>query len=227
MRMLVGGAVMRAVLLTVPVLLGFSPAAWAGVYNLHRSEPVRPAHRIPAHIFQLRAAALEPKGQLDPDSPRALCLEEVERFEPMFRDGTLSTVEAVTLSSAYIRLGTAPSSRWRLAQAIRVLRKADQQHFLVQANLAGAYQAAGELELAHRHQQTALDLWPRAWAGWNSGVLESMRECEQYNLRLLASRLDENRRGNFGKAVGLDPLFPGVRFVGESGKYTAGELSRK
>ena len=57
-------------------------------------------------------------------------------------------------------------------------------------------------------------------------MLLHYRECEVYLARLYRSREEEARRGRRGllAQVDLDPIFPGLRLVGPSGKYEAGSL---
>jgi tetratricopeptide (TPR) repeat protein len=240
----------RKLPIAVLVLLAVGPAARAGVYNL--SDPatlfavytegedvstpegranvitrVEAAARldglpmppqVPARLFELRAAAIEPKGNLDPNSPRALYLRQVDYFERMRANGTLGTSDAVALSGAYLRLGDVTAAR-------RVLNGADQGHFLVQAHLAAVWQQLRDYDSAVTHEERALRLWPKAQAGWSTQMLEFYRDGEQYNLKLLKLRKD---KPDENPAVAtLDPLFPGLRFVNDQGRYAAGELARK
>jgi tetratricopeptide (TPR) repeat protein len=207
---------MRYVLIGL-VVLGACCPAQAGVYNLDPNvEPQAkiPAERVVAYVFGLRALAVPPQGPVSPESPRARYERQVAELEKARARGALSATESVNLSAAYIRLG-------KLSQAIRVLRAADPKHPLVQANLAGAYQAMGELQMAVLHQRRALKQWPADWVSmaWLGGPaeVESYRECENYNLRLLENRLREEARKPGGD-MGVDPIFPGVRFIVEDDK---------
>jgi tetratricopeptide (TPR) repeat protein len=204
---------MRYVLIGL-VVLGVCCPAQAGVYNLDPNvEPqVKiPAERVVGYIFGLRALAAPPQGPVGRDSPRARYERQVAELEKSRARGALSAEESVNLSAAYIRLG-------KLSQAIRVLKAADPKHPLVQANLAAAYQARGETQMAVLHQRRALKQWPAdwvslAWLGDRSQVA-AFRECENYNLRLLENRLREEDRKTGGDS-GVDPIFPGVRFIVE------------
>jgi hypothetical protein len=218
---------MRAALIAVLLLAAFYSPASAGVYNLDRSaEPVGypDPDGIPDRIFQLRAAGIAPKGELDEFSPRAKYLRQVAHFEPMRQAGTLSTVDAVTYAAALLRLDQVRDAR-------RVLREADQEHFLVQASLAATYHQGAttrdDYQQAAYHQRLALKLWPAVWAGWSSGQLAMYRRCEQFNLRLLEARAKAASDHRGATAGELDPIFPGVRFVSnKQGKYAAGEIDR-
>jgi hypothetical protein len=209
------------------LLVGACTPVRAGVYNLDYSVEMpffyRPqAKEFAPHIFELRglAAPLPAGAKASEGSLRARYLAQVEAMEKHRKADTLFVLERVNLSTAYLRLGKA-------SDALKVLREADQDHFLVQANLAGVYQSTNELRMAIRHQRRALAMWPAVCAWWPTAQLDYYRECEQYNLKLLESRLQEEARASLAPGrVGLDPLFPGVRFVGADGKtYQAGELS--
>jgi hypothetical protein len=240
----------RKLPIAVLVLLAVGSAARAGVYNL--SDPatlfaiytegedvstpegranvitrVEAAMRlnglpkgpqIPGRLYALVAASAEPKGRMDPNSPRALYLRQAEYYERLRANGTLGTNDAVALSGAYLRLGDAKSAR-------RVLADADKRHFLVQAHLAAAFQLEKNIDWAIDHEKNALALWPKAHAGWPTEALEFYRECEQYALKLLELR--KKQPDDTQANTTFDPLFPGVRFVNEQGRYAAGELARK
>ena len=140
------------------LFLGACSSARAGVYDLDRwiERPVMGnGTQVVNSILALRAAAVPPpKGEkLDEASPRARYLAQVEQLERFRKEGTLSTVDSISLSGAYIRLGNT-------REALNVLLAADQNHFLIQANLAGAYQSAGNSRQALLHQKKALALWP-------------------------------------------------------------------
>ncbi len=210
---------MRNVLIGLLFLCACSPLR-AGVYNFGE-KPVGGSYtQVVNALFELRAVPVKPReGKIDPASRRGQALAQVESLERLRQVGLLSTVDAVNLSGAYIRLG-------EVNEALKVLRKADKGHFLVQANLAAAYQTLGELAMARRCQERALALWPTVWIGFNKAQLDMYRECEKYNLRLLTGRLDRGREGAV-RELALDSLFPGVSFVGEDGQYHAGELARR
>ena len=212
---------MRSILFSL-ALLGLASPVSAGVYNLsYNSEPTPniPPERVRAEVLQLRAAPVPPAGRLDPGSPRAVYLQQAAALERARADGILSTVGRASLGACYIRLG-------RARDAIRVLSEGDKDHFLIQANLASAYDQQGDLEVAVRHQERLLDLWPDVWATWNRSQREGYRECEKAYLRLLRSRIAEKRRPAAGP-VDIDPIFPGLRLIGpgEKGEYVAGELA--
>jgi hypothetical protein len=143
----------------------------------------------------------------------------VEALEQAKGDGVFSTIDRVNLSGCYLRLG-------RPGVAVGLLRAGDPTHFLVQANLAAAYFLFDDAKSAVLHQEEALRLWPDLFAGWSYQLLHHYRVCEQYALKLYRSRAEEatGRRTGLFAQVDLDPLFPGLRLVGRSGKYEAGGL---
>ena len=187
------------------LLLGACSPVGAGVYDLEEHPRAQGAggwNKIDT-ILALRAVPVAPpKGKdLDPDSLRALYLQQVARLESIGKQGALSTVDSANLAGAYIRLG-------KTREALNVLLAADQGHFLVQANLAGAYQSTATWRAALIHQRKALSLWPEVWAGWSRERLEFYRECEQCNLRLIEARANEPQQ----TTPRLDSIFHGVRF---------------
>jgi tetratricopeptide (TPR) repeat protein len=211
---------MRACLIALTVLI-WPSLARAGLYIENRAEPglAIPADKARATILGLRAAAVEPQGALHPESPRALYEGQVRELEQKRQSGAFSPVERANLGGCLIRLG-------RAREAIQVLQEGRAtDHFLVLAHLATAYFVQGELSLAIRHQERLLQSWPAVWPGWNRQWLAWCRECERAFLRLMHSRAAEALRKP--SEAGLDPLFPGVRYVGADGKYKAGEIARR
>ena len=156
----------------------------AGVYNLN--DPL-PQHLPPLPFLHdqiqlvlgpLRKAALPPvAGQPSPYEQQAA---ELEHKEP----ADLTTIDRVNLGACYLRMN-------RPNDALRVLREADQSHFLVKANLAATYQALGELGQAVAYEGQALAAWPSIQPGWNSVELGWYRRVEGFYLKLLQFRLAE------------------------------------
>jgi tetratricopeptide (TPR) repeat protein len=223
---------MRFVLIGL-ALLGMATPATAGVYSTIEPTPNLPPEKIREWVLQLRAAAIVPPGTLDSASLRAFFLRQAAALEEMRATGVFSTLDLINLSACYIRLGRGetaqPETREpdRLREAIRLLNSApDRNHFLVQANLASAYFIVGDLDLAIRCQQRALDAWPTVWAYFNRAQLVGFRRYERIVLRLLEGRRDEASGRNKGP-LDVDPIFPGLRFVGPGpkGEYEAGALS--
>jgi hypothetical protein len=218
---------MRAILIGL-ALLGLATPVSAGFYNTIETQPNIPWEKIRAVVSQLRAVAVAPKGRPDPSSLREGYLAQAAYLEKTRKDGTMATLDRVNLGACYLRLG-------RPRDAIRVLSEGDRGHFLIQVNLAAAYELNGDLELALRHQEMALDMWPTVWATWRGpaqgigpGETSWYRECERYNLRLLQSRIAESRQGRVTGLVDVDPLFPRLRFIGPGpkGDYEPGGLAQ-
>jgi tetratricopeptide (TPR) repeat protein len=156
----------------------------AGVYNLNdplpqRQPPLGYKHnQIQLDLGAWRKAALPPvMGQPGPYEIQAA---ELEHKEP----ADLTTIDRVNLGACYLRMN-------RPNDALRVLREADQSHFLVKANLAATYQALGELGQAVAYEGQALAAWPSIQPGWNSFELGWYRRVESYYLKLLQFRLAE------------------------------------
>jgi tetratricopeptide (TPR) repeat protein len=230
---------MRVVLIGL-ALLGMAIPASAGVYSTIEAVPDLPPERVRGWVVQLRAAAVEHKERPDQVSLRPQYLRQAAALEEVRTNGVFSTLDLVNLSACYIRLGRgAPPQKDYLREAIRLLNSApERNHFLVQANLASAYFIRGEggdLDLAIRCQQKALDAWPNVWAEWPNipsylkrGQLIWYRRCERMFLDLLEKRNEEARRGNRGP-FDIDAIVPGLRLVGPNprGEYEAGALSSK
>ncbi|MFO0879550.1 MAG: hypothetical protein U0840_19570 [Gemmataceae bacterium] len=201
-------------------LVGLAPGLQAGVHNLDESHPFMSLDEARGYLLRVRSAALPVRGTLQPESFKAAVLGQVERLEARKRDGLFTTIDRVSLSACYLRLGGD-----RAADAVRLLSAGERDHFLIQSNLAAAYFLSGELSMAIRHQERALALWPELYAPWPQQQLRFLRECELVLLRLYRSRLEESRGGPSRGEVEVDPIFPGVRYVGSSGEYEAGGLA--
>jgi len=156
----------------------------AGVYNL--DDPM-PQHLPPLPYMHnqvqlvlgpLRKAALPPiANQPSPYEVQAAALEQKEPAD-------LTTIDRVNLGACYLRMN-------RPNDALRVLREADQNNFLVKANLAATYQALNELGQAAAYEGQALAAWPSIQPGWNSVELGWYRRVEGFYLKLLQFRLAE------------------------------------
>jgi hypothetical protein len=123
---------------------------------------------------------------------------------------------------------------------IREASPRGQASFLYQANCATVYLAlAGSapspvqreyLGYARVYLKSALRQWPRAWPGWTRQQLTWFKEVEQLLFKLLEVRYKEANRAGQVRTRRTEPfdqvddLF-GVRFVGEKGRYAAGQLA--
>ena len=105
---------------------------------------------------------------------------ELERKEP----ANLTTMDRVNLGACYLRMN-------RPNDALRVLRQADQNNFLVKANLAATYQALNELDQAVAYEEQTLAAWPSIQPGWSNVELGWYRRVEGFYLKLLQFRLAE------------------------------------
>jgi tetratricopeptide (TPR) repeat protein len=156
----------------------------AGVYNL--DDPL-PQHLPPLPYLHeqiqlilgpLRKAALPPV--LNQPGPYEVQAAKLERKAAQ----DLTTIDRVNLGACYLRMN-------RPNDALRVLREADQNHFLVRANLAATYQSLNELGQAVAYEGQALAAWPSIQPGWNSVELGWYRRVEGYYLKLLQFRRAE------------------------------------
>lgn len=212
---------MRRLLISLAFVLPSS--LHAGVYNLDEFHPFVPLKEARNHLLRTRSASLPPRGGvLRPESFRAQILNQASALEDKHTNGLFTTLDRVNLSACYLRLGAE-----RTNDALRLLLAADPQHFLVQSNLAAAYFLAGELLMAVRHQERALASWPDCVAGWSEEQRLHYRDCERALLVLYRSRHDESRRPSSLGNVDVDPLFPGVRYVGPSGDYQPGGIAQE
>ena len=125
----------------------------------------------------MRKAALPPVP--NQPGPYEVQAAKLERKVP-----DLTTIDRVNLGACYLRMN-------RPNDALRVLREADQNHFLVRANLAATYQSLNELGQAAAYQGQALAAWPSIQPGWNSDELGWYRRVEGFYLKLLQFRLAE------------------------------------
>jgi hypothetical protein len=113
----------------------------------------------------------------------------------------------------------------RVSDALLLLGRGDKDHFLIRSNLAAAYFLSGEPAMAARYQAKALEVWPEAFFTWDEGQRQRYRACELALLRLYNARAEESRRGPVRDNLEIDPIFPGVRYVGTSGVFEAGSLA--
>lgn len=215
---------MRASLISVvAVALGLvhTGSLWAGLYNT-AEPPVGPAAgfgQFREILNDLRSIAVEqPEGPM-----RRHYLACVAELEAKSRSVGLTVDDRVNLSAYLIRL-------LRYHKAVEILTPvATREHgnFMVFANLATAYQLTEQWDRAVDALREAFKIWPRVWAGWSTAQLDSARRAERLHLDLLSLR----RRAALGQGrapatMSLDPLFvEGRLFVGDSGRYEAGELA--
>ncbi len=222
--------------LALPLALFFlcSGAVHAGLYN--PAEPGEGKLNADFKIFQetlfsLRGIRLD-KVMNDPLQMRYIMMQQ---SAPRVVPADWSLAQRLSLSAYLIR-------REKHQEAIELLKPLsvrERDNFLVYSNLASAYHLAGqEPALAYDYLDQALSSWPAKWngldqnrkeflekIGWDQIKYQGFREAETYQLKLLQLRRREKAKPG-GKAENLDDLF-GVTFVGESGKYEAGNLAAK
>jgi tetratricopeptide (TPR) repeat protein len=220
MRRILAGIVVFGV-----CLLAAAPAR-AGVYASFDAAIPYPANFQMNEnlIMNLRSLpVMTPKQVEEKRAARDILMRYVTPFAPLQeqeQEGTLTTLDRIDLGACYIR-----RAKWE--KAIHVLEAGDRTHFLILANLACAYQGMGRLDRAIDYQQQALKAWPSTWAWWSEEQRRWFRRGEGFYLTLLRVRAIEEARQR-GQAVvvkTVDNLFNGVRFVGPSGEYEAGNLA--
>jgi tetratricopeptide (TPR) repeat protein len=146
---------------------------------------------------------------------------EVARLEA--QRGNLSFDELLNLGSYYALMGSPSRAERAFAQALT----RNPNHFQALAGIASAYLVQEDFPAALRFQESALAAWPRSHAGWSSERLRWHYRVEKLTLELIQKRSREKKPSSGGwsrVAVKLDDLFPGVEFVGPSGKYQPGEI---
>jgi hypothetical protein len=197
--------------------------ARAGLYNT--DEPLlnvllNAPQRYPELLLYLQqVVAVELTG--NSDSSRFKYLERVRERERKLADGKLSLRERTDLSADYVRLNE-PTKAVELLEAV----PHKQRDWRLLSNLATAYQLKGNLERAEAYLMDALEKWPTVAPdpNLNSWRLNWLWTAEQHQLRLIRSRLREQRSGG-GPAATIDAIFPGFRPVGPSGEYEPGVLA--
>jgi hypothetical protein len=144
-------------------------------------------------------------------------------LEKRLRDGGLSPSDRVSLSGCLLRMGRWTEAMRILEEGLRTLPENEPVRFLLLLNLAAAYWQIEDLRpRAIDKQMEALKAWPEQLPqGWNRAKGEWYRWAEKYNLELMRLRQREVGR----TTVGLDNLFPKVRFTGPAGKYEAGTIA--
>jgi tetratricopeptide (TPR) repeat protein len=222
---------MRSVLLGVAVLGGWlvaNGAVRAGVHFAMDGETLPRIDWVEREVGYLRSIpAPLPEGQggkVEIDRRRLDFDHRFAELEAKARDGLLATIDRIDLGACYIR-------KARYADAVRVLKDGDQEHFLILLNLATAYHNQGALTEAIACQEKALRDWPALYPGWSTGSWIWYRRAESLYLKLLRLRQQEKQREETGRTTGprnqaVDPLFARVRFVGPSGRYEPGPFPR-
>jgi len=152
--------------------------------------------------------------------------EEIEALEKKRAAKTLTVEEGIRLGGTYLLVQDHAS------EALEVLKEVQEReptNFMVLGNLATAYLLLRVPDRAVLTQVQMLDVkvWPREVAGWTPARLRWQRRVESFYLAFLRERAEAARletQPGVRKPLQMDNLFPGVRFVGREGKYTAGEI---
>src|SRR5262249_61445939 len=102
-----------------------------------------------------------------------------------------------------VNLGYHLIRRGQYDKALGELLPADRQeraNFMLQANLATAYQHIGQLEQAKGYLLQALGVWPKEWPGLTPEQLTWYHKMERLHLKLVRLRYQETLRQPGGKA---------------------------
>jgi hypothetical protein len=153
----------------------------------------------------LRGIGARPTPALPAGPARQRYEEAATRLQRQARERPLTADERADLGALHLRLG-------EVDPALAVLRAAQRDHpdhFRTVANLGTAWQLQGDLAQAAHCLQDAVRLAP-----------PKLRPGEEFHLKLVRLRHDQPR-----DATGLDDLF-GVRYVGDDGPYTPGQLAK-
>lgn len=217
---------MRWILLALLALgVWLVPAGFvqAGLYNTE--SPLFRTFPANHQQFQAQLSDLRSVIRIDPPSQvRVSFLKRVAELEAKGHDGTLTVEDRVNLSCYYILLSNAAQPRFE--EATRVLEAVPQEdrNFMVLGNLATAHQMADRGERAESYLLQSLRNFPVVWLGWTSRQLLWFNRVERYHLTLVQARMRDSRQPAL-RELGVDNLFPGLRFVGPSGEYEAGALA--
>ena len=168
---------------------------WAGLYN--PAEPDEgPLDDVYVGKFgtTLKILGSIAAPQVEVDSPLRRRYFFQEKLFDQLDPAKLSAEQKLHFSSVLIR-------RRRPGDAIGLLLPATRQHpdvFLLQSNLATAYDLNGDKIKARETMKDCLDAWPKEWhqlsdaqrdflmkLGWNEGPFGFYREAETYYLKLL------------------------------------------
>jgi tetratricopeptide (TPR) repeat protein len=215
------------------------PSLDAGLYN-----PAEPAEgKLDPNFEKFRTTLIMlrsiPADKVVVDNPLRIRYRLFTDLAPRSLPATWTTTQRLSMSAYLIR-------RQKHLEAIEILTLVaarERSNFLVSSNLATAYQLSGQdPRRAIEFLEQTLASWPRSWKnldkgmqallaemGWQEGSLDRFREAEKYQKDLLRMRLkagDDLRGGPGPRGLpkNVDDLF-GVTFVGESGKYEAGNLA--
>lgn len=197
--------------------------AWAGIYPLLEPEVlVRPG--LPFKQFQTSFRELT--SIMNPGSSfHQAYRERVDQLRVRERDGGLTTDERLELAARLIRLREGDQA----AAVLRPLTDSPEPDALALADLAAAYQLGGFWERARDAQEKALKAWPRLFPGRPVADVHWARRAEEMALKLYTMHWEEARRPTPGAGDSLsdltEALFPGVRFVGDSGTYEPGQIA--
>lgn len=218
----------------VLALFVFANPVWAGVYN--PAEPDEgPLDDVYIGKFGLTLKILGSIAapQVEVDSPLRRRYFFQEKLYDQINPAKLSVEQKLHFSSVLIR-------RRRAGDAIGLLLPATRQHpdvFLLQSNLATAYDLNGDKGRALETMRDCLDAWPKEWhelsdaqreflmkIGWNEGPYAFYRDVDTQYLKLLRLRSREPKLAA-GQFESVDALFD-VKFVNEAGEFEPGKIAK-
>lgn len=224
---------------SVVVILVCGGPVWAGVYNPAELDE-GPLDEVYVGKFGTTLKFLASIGapQVEVDSPIRRRYFFQERMYDQLDPAKLSVEQKLHFSSVLIR-------RRRPGDAIGLLLPATRQHpdvFLLQSNLATAYDMNGDKTKAREIMTDCLETWPKEWhqltnaqrefhmhLGWNEGVFAFYREVEMSYLKLLRLRTREPKEAA-AQFEAVDALFGddkgAVKFVNEASEFEPGKIAK-
>jgi tetratricopeptide (TPR) repeat protein len=231
------------------ILLGWSGVGRAGIYSTAETPlgpRVDPGGIQPLPLELFRSALDDRIGLLrdpaavtatEPPIPEATLkkrtefLAKIESLQAKVKSGTATPEDHVNLSAYLIWLNRPREA----VELLEPLARGEQRgNFVLLANLATAYELAGQPERVADYLQQARDNWPSEAPGFTKEQLKWFREVERYQLKLVLLRKAEAAKqppGARHAAENVDNLFgeidAPVHFAGDSGQYEAGKLAAK
>jgi tetratricopeptide (TPR) repeat protein len=222
------------------VLLALAGSARAGLYNPRELQDLYPIPASP-NQFQFKLSDLrglankdtmygKAGNETDASQKNEWIAEYRQRFEELRaieKTSNLTLADCIELSACYLRLPS-PEGSLMTQEAIRVLESAkamEPRNFMVLANLAVAYQLAGNLELAVRFEELALEAWPDAHPAFTAEQLRWFRRAEKFYYLLLKLRMGEMGPQPRAEQRAVDDLFSPVDLVRADRPYEVGRIS--
>ncbi len=229
-------------LLVAMFFWGTMSSVHAGLYN--PAEPAEgilyadfmkdPQKSFRTVLYQLRSIGFDKVEFDNPLRRRYVTFQQlVKRGVP----GDLSLEQKIQLSAVMIRTKKPEDA----IQLLMPLSRQAPDHLLLQANLATAYQAAGQDQRARDAFKDLLKRWPKHWDELNpeqqkhftsievfEGTFHFLRQAEELHAKLVDLRFREKLKKVTPTQV--DALFAddageAIKYVGENGQFEPGRIA--